>query len=172
MSLNNLAAFLSELGDREAALNAAREAVDLYRALAAQRPDAFRPDLAMSLNNLANHLGELGDREAALTAAREAVDIRRALAAQRPDAFRPDLAVSLRVFADCLESEDLAGALAATIEACQLHATLFVARPALFASQMAKTAGDYVARCERAGQEPDKELLAPIIALFEKLHAS
>ncbi len=40
---------LSEVGDREAARSAAREAADLYRALSAQRPDAFRPDLARSL---------------------------------------------------------------------------------------------------------------------------
>ena len=64
---------LSDLGEREAALAAAREAVDLHRELAAQRPDAFRPDLAMSLNNLANMLSDLGEREAALAAAREAV---------------------------------------------------------------------------------------------------
>jgi tetratricopeptide (TPR) repeat protein len=77
-SLNNLASFLSALGDREAALNAAREAADLYRALAAQRPDAFRPDLAGSLHNLASFLSDLGDREAALNAAREAADLYRA----------------------------------------------------------------------------------------------
>ena len=74
---------------------AATEAADLYPALAAQRPDAFRPDLAASLNNLANRLSELGDREGALAAATEAADLYRALAAQRPDAFRPDLAMSL-----------------------------------------------------------------------------
>ena len=72
--------------------------------MAAQRPDAFRPDLAASLNNLANRLSEVGDREAALTAAREAVDLYRALAAQRPDAFRPDLAMSLWVLAGCLDA--------------------------------------------------------------------
>ena len=88
-SANNLGVRLSALGDREAALSAAREAVDLYRALAAQRPDAFRPDLAVSLNNLATFLSELGDREAALSAAREAVEIRRALAAQRPTRSGP-----------------------------------------------------------------------------------
>jgi hypothetical protein len=76
------------------------------------------------------------------------------------------------VFADCLESEDLAGALTATIDACQIHASLFVARPAVFASQMAKTASDYVARCARAGQKPNIELLAPILAFFEKLKTS
>ena len=60
MSLNNLATRLSELGRREEALKAAEEAADLYRALAAARPEAFTPDLAMSLNNLATMLSELG----------------------------------------------------------------------------------------------------------------
>ena len=50
--LNNLGNRLSDLGRREDALAAAQEAVDLYRQLAADRPDAFLPDLAMSLNNL------------------------------------------------------------------------------------------------------------------------
>ena len=90
MSLNNLANRLSELGRREAALAAAEEAVGLYRELAAARPDAFRPDLAMSLNNLADSLSELGRREAALAAAEEAVGLYRELAAARPDAFRPE----------------------------------------------------------------------------------
>ena len=45
---------LSDLGRREAALQAAEEAAALYRELARARPDAFTPDLAGSLNNLAN----------------------------------------------------------------------------------------------------------------------
>ena len=51
-SLNNLGNRLSELGRREDALAAAQEAVEICRRLAAERPDAFRPDLAGSLNNL------------------------------------------------------------------------------------------------------------------------
>ena len=92
MSLNNLANRLSELGRREEALKAAEEAVQIRRALAAARPEAFTPDLAMSLNNLANRLSELGRREEALKAAEEAADLYRALAAARPEAFTPDLA--------------------------------------------------------------------------------
>ncbi len=99
---NDEAIRLSAVGDREAALSAAREAADLYRALSAQRPDAFRPDLALSLNNLAAMLSGVGDREAALSAAREAADLYRALSAQRPDAFRPDLALSLNNLATML----------------------------------------------------------------------
>jgi hypothetical protein len=51
----------------------ARQAADLYRTLAALRPDAFRPDLELSLNTLGICLSELGDREAALAAASEAI---------------------------------------------------------------------------------------------------
>lgn len=48
-ALSNLAICLSELGQWEEALTVAQEAVELYRALAAAQPEAFRPDLASSL---------------------------------------------------------------------------------------------------------------------------
>jgi hypothetical protein len=63
VSLNNLGNGLSEVGQRKAALDVNREAVESYRALAAKNPDAFLPDLAMSLNNLGNRLSEVGQRE-------------------------------------------------------------------------------------------------------------
>ena len=47
MSLNNLAVRLADLGRREEALAAIEEAADIHRELAAARPDAFRPDLAI-----------------------------------------------------------------------------------------------------------------------------
>ena len=81
MSLNNLGNRLSELGQREAALAATREAVDLYRAVATRHP-GFQPTLAMSLTNLGAMLSELGHHELALAATREAADLRRALAIQ------------------------------------------------------------------------------------------
>jgi tetratricopeptide (TPR) repeat protein len=71
-ALLNLGIRLSELGRPEDALAAAQEATDIYRRLAAARPDAFLPDLALSLNNLGARLSELGRREEALTAAQEA----------------------------------------------------------------------------------------------------
>jgi hypothetical protein len=63
---SNLAVRLGALGDREAALGPAKEAVDLYGALAAQAPDAYRPDLATSLSNLAMCLSAVGRRQGAL----------------------------------------------------------------------------------------------------------
>jgi tetratricopeptide (TPR) repeat protein len=69
--------------------------VDLRRQLAADRSDAFNPDLAASLNNLSSCLSDLGHRERALEVIQEAVDLYRQLAADRPQAFNPDLAMSL-----------------------------------------------------------------------------
>jgi hypothetical protein len=75
MSLNNLASTLSELGQREEALAAAREAAGLYRDLARAWPEAFTPDLATSLNTLAAMLSELGRREQSLLVEREVRDL-------------------------------------------------------------------------------------------------
>jgi tetratricopeptide (TPR) repeat protein len=74
-------------GRREEALTATGEAVEHYRKLAAARPDAFLPDLAMSLNNLGAMLSELGRREEALAASREAVTITMPLVERHPAAF-------------------------------------------------------------------------------------
>jgi tetratricopeptide (TPR) repeat protein len=51
-ALGNLGIRLSKLGRPEEALEAATEAVQLYRQLAENGPDTFQPDLAMALNNL------------------------------------------------------------------------------------------------------------------------
>jgi tetratricopeptide (TPR) repeat protein len=137
---NNLSVRLSDLGRREEALTAAEEAVRHYRALAAARPDAFTPDLALSLNNLANMLSDLGRREEALTAAEEAVRLRRALAAARPDAFTPDLALSLNNLGNRLS--DLGRreeALTAAEEAVRHYRALAAARPDAFGVELARS---------------------------------
>ena len=52
--LNNLANRLSDVGQRQEALEVAREAVTHYRQLAQDNPAAYLPGLARSLNSLAN----------------------------------------------------------------------------------------------------------------------
>ena len=99
---NTLAIRLSEAGERGEALEAAREAADLYKALAGASPAAYTPDLASSLNNLANRLSEAGERGEALEAAREAVRLRRVLAGASPAAYTPNLAMSLNNLANHL----------------------------------------------------------------------
>ena len=99
---NTLAIRLSEAGERGEALEAAREAADLYKALAGASPAAYTPNLAASLNNLAAFLSEAGERDKALEAAREAVRLRRVLAGASPAAYTPDLAMSLSTLANRL----------------------------------------------------------------------
>ena len=94
--LNNLGNRLSDLGHREEALAAAKEAVEIYRTLAKDRPDAFLPDLAGSLNNLGGRLSALGHREEELAAAKEAVEIYVVLVRHAPAAFGRNLSISLR----------------------------------------------------------------------------
>jgi len=105
-SLSNLSNRLGELGRPEEALQAIQEAVELYRPLAEQRPEALRSDLAGSLNNLSIRLAELGRPEEALQAIREAVELYRALAERWPKAFRPQLVIALGTLSRCLAELD------------------------------------------------------------------
>lgn len=77
----------ARLGRREAALTAAEEAVALWRELAAQRPDAFRPDLATSLAVRANCLEALDRCEDALAGNADAIATLSPAFVQHPAAF-------------------------------------------------------------------------------------
>jgi tetratricopeptide (TPR) repeat protein len=150
---NNLANRLSDLGRREAALQAAEEAANLYRELARARPDAFTPALAGSLNNLARSLSELGRREAALQAAEEAAELYRELARARPDTFTPDLAKSLNNLANALS--DLGrheAALQAVEEAAGFYRELARARPDAFTPHLATSLNNLANRLSDLGR--------------------
>ena len=141
--------------------------------LAADRPDAFLPDLAASLNNLGNRLSELGRREDALAVTREAVEICRRLAADRPDAFLPDLAMSLNNLGKYLSElgrhED---ALAAAREAVTLFTPVFLRLPQAHARRMAfMRKKNYVKFSESVNVEPDASLLAPIAEALQRQQA-
>ena len=151
--LNNLAIHLSELGQREKALQAAQEAVDLYSQLAQQRPDAFKPNLAGSLNNLAGRLSELGQREKALQAAQESVELYSQLAQQRPDAFNPYLAGSLNNLANRLsELGQREKALQAAQEAVELRRQLAQQRPDAFNPDLAGSLNNLANMLSELGQ--------------------
>ena len=135
---NNLSIRLSDVGERKAALEAAREAVELYRGLAEASPAAYAPDLAGSLNNLANCLSAVGERNEALEAAREAVRLRRALAEASPAAYAPALAGSLNNLAAFLsEVGKQDEALEAAREAVRLRRALAEASPQAYTPNLA-----------------------------------
>ena len=100
--LNNLANRLSDVGQRQEALQVAREAVTHYRELAQDDPAAYLPGLARALNSLANFLSDVGQRQEALQVAREAVTHVRELAQDDPDTYLLGLAVSLNNLANRL----------------------------------------------------------------------
>lgn len=74
-ALNNHSARLSDDGRREAALAVTEEAVSLYRALAAARPDAFTPDLARAISMLSDIHSAMGHHGEAAAAAHEALRV-------------------------------------------------------------------------------------------------
>jgi tetratricopeptide (TPR) repeat protein len=157
LSLTNLGARLGHLGQREEALAASREAVNIRRRLAQTRPDAFLPDLAMSLNNVGNALSDLGRHEEALAASQEAVDIYRRLAQTRPDVFLTYLATCLNNLGGNLSDfgrrEE---ALSASQEAVDIRRQLAQTRPDAFLPDLAMSLSNLGAdlsslgRCEQA----------------------
>ena len=135
---NNLSIRLSDVGERKAALVAAREAVELYRVLADDSPQVYASDLAMSLNNLANRLSAVGEPGEALEAAREAVELYRVLAEDSPAAYTPNLAASLNNLANILSGVgERNEALEAAREAVRLRRVLAEDSPAAYTPDLA-----------------------------------
>jgi tetratricopeptide (TPR) repeat protein len=111
--------------DRDGALKATREAVDICRELAVNQPEAFMPQLAASLDSLGMVLSKTVDLDGALKATREAIDIRRELAKTWPESFIPQLAASLHRLGTVLsEAGDRDRALQATREAVNIRRKL------------------------------------------------
>ena len=172
--LSNLGVRLSAVGQRQAALAPAQEAVAIRRALAASAPDAYRPDLAMALNNLAVFLSEVGQRQAALAPAQEAADLYRALAASAPDAYRPDLAMALNNLAIRLsEVGQRQAALAPAQEAADLYRALAASAPDAYRPDLASALNNLAIRLSEVGQR--QAALAPAqqaADLYRELAAS
>jgi tetratricopeptide (TPR) repeat protein len=89
MCLNTLLNRHSELGQREQALAATQEAVDIRRRLAEARPDAFLPDLAMSLGAMSRALGALGHHAEAAQTANQALELLAPFVELYPERFGP-----------------------------------------------------------------------------------
>ena len=150
---NNLSIRLSDVGDRVGALEAAREAVRLRRALAEASPAAYTSGLAMSLSNLANCLSGVGERNGALVAAHEAVELYRGLAEASPQAYIPNLAASLNNLAAFLSAVgERNEALEAAREAVRLRRALVEASPATYTSDLAMSLSNLAIRLSEVGE--------------------
>jgi DNA-binding transcriptional regulator GbsR (MarR family) len=135
---NNISIVYSRIGDRDSAIKAVQEAVEIYRKLAEAEPAAYLMGLAMSLNNLAGRLSENGDRKGALEAIQEAVEINRKLAEADPAAYLTDLARSLNNLSNHLnENGDRKGALEAIQEAVEIYRKLPEEDPVVYLADLA-----------------------------------
>ena len=85
----------AEVRQWEASRASYLEAVALCREMAAVRPNAYLPDMAMTLGNLGNVQRQMEEPETAWASYREALAILRDLAVARPDEYRPDIARTL-----------------------------------------------------------------------------
>jgi len=160
-----------ELRERAHALTGTAVAAFRQR-LADDGGQADEAGLATSLHNLSNRLDALGRREETLAASEEAVAIRRELAAARPDAFRPDLAMSLSVRGDVLKSLERHGdAMASHADSLRTLTPDLLGLPQAFAQLSAQMSRGYLECAQAAGQEPDMELLAPIITKLLEIGA-
>ena len=152
-ALSDLGVRYSAVGDRKAALNAALEAVELYRHLAEKNPDAFNPYLAASLSNLGNRHSDLGHHEAALKAALEAVELYRELALKNPNAFSADLASSLNNLGNRhSDLGDHEAALKTTLEAVELYRQLAQKNPDAFNPNLAASLNNLGGRHSDLGE--------------------
>ena len=153
---NRLSIRLSAVGERGEALVAAREAVELYRALAEASPQDYRPDLAGALSNLANRLSAVGERDEAVGVAREAVGLYRGLAQASPQAFTPNLAGSLNnlaaLLSDVGERDEAVGV---AREAVGLYRGLAQASPQAFTPNLAGALNNLANRLSAVGERDE-----------------
>ncbi|HET7501746.1 MAG TPA: tetratricopeptide repeat protein [Kofleriaceae bacterium] len=115
-------------------------ALALYRSLASQNPEVYRPDLAMTLNNL----GALSSEEHRTAEARksyeEALAVYRTLASQNPEVRRPDLARTLNNLGALSRDEHrTAEARKAYEEALGLYRSLASENPEVYRPDLART---------------------------------
>ncbi|MDR1198680.1 MAG: tetratricopeptide repeat protein, partial [Prevotellaceae bacterium] len=92
---NNLGVLQRNINELQQAEASYREALQTYRELAANNPQAYLPDLAMTLNNLGILQSDINDYTKAEASYREALQIRRELAASNPRAYLPDVAMTI-----------------------------------------------------------------------------
>ncbi|MFG3028678.1 tetratricopeptide repeat protein [Streptomyces sp. NPDC048253] len=137
-SLSNLSQCQASTEDREAALDAAEEAVELRRRLLSGQTDDTLADLAHALSNVCGDRSGAGDDDAALEAAVEATGLYRQLVDINHAVFTPDLAASLNNLSVCRSrTGDFEAALADAEEATALYRVLAADDESVFAVDLA-----------------------------------
>lgn len=90
LNRGNRLAEAKRTGGTSETMAATKEAVTIFRRLAAENPGTYSPDLARALGNLSDDLLDVGHRGKAREAMAEAVDLYRAMSQINPTAFQAD----------------------------------------------------------------------------------
>ncbi len=131
---------LEAAGMLEDARASFERALEIRRALAQDKPEAFEKDVAPTLIYLGNVLSDLGERDAARTAYEEALEIYRRLAEHHPAAFEPDVAMTLNNLGNVLSDlGERDAARTAFEEALEIYRRLAEHHPAAFEPDVAMT---------------------------------
>ncbi len=164
-ALSNVGNLYQRFGDFEKAEIAYGEALEAFRDLAAEAPEANQRHVAMTLNNLAalyRDTQRLADAETAFT---EALQIRRQLAQANPPAYLPDVATTLNNLAVLYrDTQRLADAETAFSEALQIRRQLAQANPPAYLPYVATTLNNLAIPLPRhpaLGRRRDRLLRSP-----------
>ncbi|GGY14591.1 tetratricopeptide repeat protein [Streptomyces djakartensis] len=170
-SLSNLAHCRASMEDRQGALAAGEEAVELRRRLLSGQTDDTVADLAHALSNVSGHRSNAGDDAAALSAADEATSSYRRLVDVNPAFFTPDLAASLNNLSVCRSrTGDFEAALAEAEEATALYRGLAADDEDVFAADLAmslNTLGNR--RAETGDREGSVAAATEAVDLYRRL---
>ena len=148
---------LTDAGRQDAALEATKQAVAVYRRIAEDAPDAYAPKLGEALANVALDLRNAGALADALAAASEAVAIFRGLAARAPGIFDYGLSHALNSLALALaDLERLDEALDAGREVVGLRRGLAARNPA-FDEKLASALHNLSIDLRTAGREEEAQ---------------
>ncbi len=149
--LTNFSNCLNQAGEYGRALTAARNAVEIWRRLAAEDPAHFEEKLAIGLFGLSHRLIETGSARDALDAINEAIGIWTRLAVQNPRHFE-SVANGFNNLSNCLsELGDRAGALEAIRKAVALKRWLATQDPHYFDPALAGTLNNLSSRLSDTG---------------------
>ncbi|QOX78101.1 tetratricopeptide repeat protein [Trichlorobacter lovleyi] len=144
-ALGNYSNCLTYTGKYEAALEPARQALEIRKRLTQKNPD--ESGYAISLNNYAILLSEIGQNTEAIEYARHAMEIRQRQAQKKPAIFDPDYATTLSNYSNRLaEAEQNNDAIEYARKALTIRLRLAKQNPDRYASDYAASLSNYSSR--------------------------
>ncbi|MCO5322051.1 MAG: tetratricopeptide repeat protein [Microthrixaceae bacterium] len=147
---------LLRVGRFPEALEAAQEAVDVFRRLAAEEPATFQADLVQGLNNLCNARFQSDDSEGGLQAIDEAVAIIRSRTSRSEEGKPEDLAAALSNRAGLLASIGRTSeSIESSTEAVSLYRVLAAEDPATYEPLLSAALTNHAGQLHRMNRFAD-----------------